>query len=167
MQDASMNRLILLSTSLLFGGLCWGQSLSPTVISSGGGYQQGARASLSYTIGEVATQTYRGERGILTQGFQQSSLVITSLADLLPELQLQLFPNPTANWLSVLLPEGGAGLSFRLVDGQGRILHELGNIVPGITARVDLTAYPIGTYFLRALTVDRTAVKTFRVVKTR
>ena len=167
MQDAHMNRLILLSASLLFGGLCWGQSLSPTVISSGGGYQQGARASLSYTIGEVATQTYRGERVILTQGFEQSGLIITSLADLLPELQLQLFPNPTASWLSVLLPEGGNGLSFLLVDGRGRILRELSSAAPGSTARVDLTAYPAGIYFLRALTTDRTAVKTFRLVKTR
>jgi hypothetical protein len=47
------------------------QSLSPTVISSSGGYFTGTSASLSWTLGEIATETFNNGSYILTQGFQQ------------------------------------------------------------------------------------------------
>jgi hypothetical protein len=49
----------------------WAQSLSPTVIASSGGYHEGANASLSWTLGELATETLDNGSNILTQGFQQ------------------------------------------------------------------------------------------------
>lgn len=47
------------------------QSLSPTVVSSSGGYFTGAGTSLSWTLGEIATETFGNGNNILTQGFQQ------------------------------------------------------------------------------------------------
>jgi len=47
------------------------QTLSPTVISSGGGYSTGSTVSLSWTLGELATETFINGSYILTQGFQQ------------------------------------------------------------------------------------------------
>jgi hypothetical protein len=49
----------------------WAQSLSPTVIASSGGYFEGTNASLSWTLGELATETLDNGSNILTQGFQQ------------------------------------------------------------------------------------------------
>ena len=47
------------------------QSVSPEVISSSGAYYENASASLSWTLGEVATETYSNGGVTLTQGFQQ------------------------------------------------------------------------------------------------
>lgn len=47
------------------------QSLSPEVIASLGEYYQNANNSISYTLGEIATETYSAGSNILTQGFQQ------------------------------------------------------------------------------------------------
>ncbi|MBC8488731.1 MAG: hypothetical protein H8D45_22130 [Bacteroidetes bacterium] len=47
------------------------QSLSPEVIASSGDYYENANASLSWTLGEIATETYSNASNILTQGFQQ------------------------------------------------------------------------------------------------
>ena len=48
-----------------------GQSLSPTVYSSAGGYYEGSTASLSVTISEPIIDTYTGTSAILNCGFQQ------------------------------------------------------------------------------------------------
>lgn len=47
------------------------QSVSPEVVSSAGDYYEGANASLSWTLGEISTETYDNGTNILTQGFQQ------------------------------------------------------------------------------------------------
>lgn len=59
---------------LLFSFVSWGlfaQTLSPTAISSAGGYSTGTSVSLSWTLGEIATETFSNGSYILTQGFQQ------------------------------------------------------------------------------------------------
>lgn len=47
------------------------QSVSPEVISSAGDYYENGNVSLSWTLGEIATETYTNGNVILTQGFQQ------------------------------------------------------------------------------------------------
>ncbi len=47
------------------------QSLSPTVIATAGDYSTGTGVSLSWTLGEIATETFNNGGYILTQGFQQ------------------------------------------------------------------------------------------------
>lgn len=47
------------------------QSVSPEVISSAGDYFEGANASLSWTLGEIATETFSNGSVTLNQGFQQ------------------------------------------------------------------------------------------------
>jgi len=47
------------------------QTLSPVVVASSGSYYEGTNASLSWTLGEIATETYSSGDVNLTQGFQQ------------------------------------------------------------------------------------------------
>ena len=60
---------------IIIGGLLsfavTAQSLSPEVIASSGDYYENANASLSWTLGEISTETYSAGGNILTQGFQQ------------------------------------------------------------------------------------------------
>jgi hypothetical protein len=65
-----MKAFVLILSMALY---CCGQSqsLSPTVIASSGGYSTGTDVSLSWTLGEIATETFSNGNYILTQGFQQ------------------------------------------------------------------------------------------------
>jgi hypothetical protein len=65
------------------------QSLSPVVLASSGGYFESGTVSLSWTLGEMATETFSGSNIILTQGFQQPvvGVVISINLDLLVNLE--------------------------------------------------------------------------------
>jgi len=54
------------------------QTLSPVVLASSGNYYENASVSLSWTLGEIATETYSSGNIILTQGFQQPTTVTLS-----------------------------------------------------------------------------------------
>lgn len=58
------------------------QSVSPEVISSAGDYYENSNGSLSWTLGEIATETYTAGNIILTQGFQQPITVAIAGIDL-------------------------------------------------------------------------------------
>ncbi|MBN2174991.1 MAG: hypothetical protein JW731_12730 [Bacteroidales bacterium] len=58
------------------------QSVSPQVVSSAGDFFEGTNVSLSWTLGEIATETLSNGNVILTQGFQQPFSVILAGIDL-------------------------------------------------------------------------------------
>ena len=66
-----MKKLNIITIALLLSLTVAAQSLSPEVIASSGDYYENANASLSWTLGEIATETYSYGNNILTQGFQQ------------------------------------------------------------------------------------------------
>lgn len=59
-----------------------GQTISPEVIASAGDYFENGNGSLSWTLGELATETYSNGNITLTQGFQQSYMINLSGIDL-------------------------------------------------------------------------------------
>ena len=77
-----MKTLIL--SSLLFAVtiLCYSQSIERDVVAGSGDYFEGTNVSLSWTLGEIATETYSDGNIILTQGFQQSYGIVIHGIDL-------------------------------------------------------------------------------------
>jgi len=66
-----MKKVIISLVTLLIPFIITAQSVSPEVISSSGDYYEGVNGSISWTLGEIATETYTAGNVILTQGFQQ------------------------------------------------------------------------------------------------
>jgi hypothetical protein len=66
-----MKTLKVILLSLIIPLISFAQSVGPEVIASAGDYYEGANVSLSWTLGELATETYSNGNIILTQGFQQ------------------------------------------------------------------------------------------------
>ncbi len=77
-----MKKVIISLVTILIPLLIAAQSVSPEVISSSGDYFEGPNASLSWTLGEIATETYTAGNIILTQGFQQPITVAIAGIDL-------------------------------------------------------------------------------------
>jgi hypothetical protein len=77
-----MKKVHVFLVTFLIPFLLAAQSVSPEVISSSGDYFEGPNASLSWTLGEIATETYTAGNVILTQGFQQPITVSIAGIDL-------------------------------------------------------------------------------------
>ena len=100
------------------------QMLTPTVISSTGGYSSNANGSLSYTVGEMTmVQTFSANGHILTQGFQQPNDNVTGLIDLTQDEfgSFVVYPNPAVDnmWFGFQLPEAGK-VQITLYDAIGQ-----------------------------------------------
>lgn len=83
-----MKKLLISLFATLSTGL-FAQTLNPTVITTAGGYTTGATVSLSWTLGELATETLSNSNLVLTQGFQQPDSV--SLPALLGSFWISFF----------------------------------------------------------------------------
>jgi len=66
-----MKHILTILLAVLIPVYILAQSVSPEVVSSAGDYYENANVSLSWTLGEIATETYTNGNIILTQGFQQ------------------------------------------------------------------------------------------------
>lgn len=93
-------------------------------------------------------------------------VVVSGLDEVLNQIEVTLFPNPTRGDVEVQL-SGLAGESVVavLVDGLGREVSrdDLGNLNGLHVERMDLTGYESGVYFLHLQVAN--AVKVIRVVK--
>lgn len=70
------------------------QSFTPDVIGSAGTFATSASGSMSWTIGEVMTETYSSAGNFFTQGFHQpdTSFVISVIENSQPNISV--YPNP-------------------------------------------------------------------------
>lgn len=161
-----MKRLLFFPTLILASLSLCSQTISPSVVASSGGYAQGEGVSLSWTLGEMVIETLQNENDglILTQGFHQTDIIVTSIYEAKSfDLLVNAFPNPVKDQLSVTVQDGAAeNIRFGLVDLQGTMLLE-GKLV-GSETQIDLATFRSGVYFL-TLTVKGEKVKTFRIVK--
>ena len=92
---------------LIFISLCFifniNYSISQTLISNNGGFNKNSSNCISWSFGEVAIKTLYNSDIIITQGFQQSKMVITSIGDsyTMASKHINLFPNPTNSTLNI------------------------------------------------------------------
>ena len=153
------------------------QSLSPTVISSTGGFSSNANGSLSYTVGEMTmVQTFSANGNILTQGFQQPNENVTGLIDMTKDEfgSFVVYPNPAVDnlWFGFELPESGK-VAVSLFDVIGQKVSDVynGNYTNGkIVQQTTVSTFAAGVYLLTMnFTSDkdgkvRTISKKFQVI---
>ncbi len=117
-----------LTSVLLLATVCYStaQSLSPSVIASGGMYASNGTQSLSYTVGELAVTTLTAGGHNLTQGFQQPDDKDVSVTSLQWEnLQVKLYPNPASETVNLWIKcdnNACAHLNVSIHDLLGREL---------------------------------------------
>jgi hypothetical protein len=133
------------------------QTLSPSVISAGGGYTTGGTGSLSYTIAEMTmVETFTKGSTILSQGFQQPELHTISNTDLeLAPCDIIMFPNPTSGQITLSYLSGASTQnSVKIYNLLGAvILSETYIAKDGLNnLTFGLSQYSGGTYFLELVT---------------
>ena len=168
-----MNRLLLLS--LFAGFLATGAAhaqqnatlVNQVVGSSGKTYSLNGW-QWSFTVGEAVTATLQGSTRTLTQGFHQPEIAAyVGTADLdLAAWQLRVFPNPTADLLTVRYrDESGRQLIATIYDLLGRVVAAEVPLDDPAGSTLNCAAFQPGVYLLHLREPIRGASATVRFVR--
>lgn len=135
------------------------------VVASAGGEGTSSEGSVVWTLGEVVIATHSGTGMILTQGFHQSNLEITTSVEEPHDLNIHVkaYPNPVQNRLTVEVDnKESLDLSLQLFDINGRLL--LKRQLYNSRQELNLEKYVPGQYILRIRT-ETALIKTFNILK--
>jgi hypothetical protein len=118
-------------------------------------------SELSWTLGETVTNTF-SQTSMLTQGFHQPDLLITSLSESPAALILDIYPNPTMDFLNLNLKNTTGIRSLELFAIDGQLVYSCRTL--NSFEKVDMSEYQSGTYLL-TVRDEHSAVNTFRIIK--
>lgn len=159
-----MKTLVILGF-LLATNCSYGQSLEQHLIGSAGNFSTTmSGSSLSWSLGEPVVQTTTGSTATLTQGFQQIILVnpLSHFPSPSTEVQLQVFPNPTAQYL-VIQKDNDLPMRAELINilGQSIAQYQLTDQ----TTHLEVAQLPAANYLLRVYQEDQQPIQTFKIQK--
>ncbi len=155
-----MKIIILLIIILLIGVTISAQE----VVSSGGETQSASGYEISWTIGEPVIETFTGGSNILSQGFHQSKLTVTSLTEILnPDIKLKVFPNPTNDFVLIQFNELIENSGYTLYNLTGKVLES--KLITSNETKLDLRNYASGQYILKLTKNSTKPVQTFKIIK--
>lgn len=169
------------------------QTTDHYIISSQGNETKGQTMSLSWTIGDLATETAGIDQALITQGFQQPTLFVKELDPASPHhpfmdeagklinalspeeiaealaskstITASVYPNPFSNDITVEVGNITQDYHLDIFDPQGNLISRCtsGN------AReiIHLTDLPAAQYILRISTLDALQSKVFQIVKSK
>jgi len=149
---------------LLFLILCSSVLVGQQVVATAGGTLSNASGSISYTIGEGVAQTFSKGEKVLTQGFQQTLLLVSD-EKVLRELNFSIivFPNPTNEVVTLRVEkESFTGLLYLLYDLSGRLLAK--KEIENSDTTIPFQSMQAGSYLLEVLD-GKLGLKTFKIIK--
>lgn len=141
------------------------QSITPEVIASAGDHYDNGTVQLSWTLGEVMIDTYDNGTNILTQGFHQTELAVTSVEENLADIRVNLYPNPTSEFLNVALGNNRKDIHLQLFDMNGKLIHK--DVINAYETKYVLPMQSVATgkYLVQMQSEDGTMNTTHQVVK--
>lgn len=155
-----MTRIIIFLAILLSSIMLQAQE----VISAGGETINNSAYEISYTIGEPVIETITDGDNVLTQGMHQSKLTVTSISELLnPEMQVEVFPNPTQDFVIIRFDRLFDNLNYSIFDITGKRIDN--SIISLSETTLDFTNYIQGTYILKLQHENKEAIQTFKIIK--
>jgi hypothetical protein len=133
-------------------------------VSTTGGEATGPNGTVSYSVGQVVYTSATGANGTVSAGVQQAFEVsiVTSAGTFAEQLELTVFPNPTAKTLTLSRTDVTSGeLTYQLIDNSGTLLNE-GSVTTETS--LDMESFPKASYFLKVLNGAQVE-KTFQIIK--
>ena len=130
--------------------LCFSQVnyiTSPEVVGSSGGSFSNPNYNLSFTIGEISTKTLQASNVILTQGFHQDYINISTLSENMFTNNVKVYPNPTNDQLYVSF-DNYESANIKLTDFAGKVVLKKQNYFINHERYIDLSFLPPGLYLL-------------------
>lgn len=132
------------------------------ITASAGDFFANDNQSISFSLGEIVTETFTESNMILTQGFQQSNLTITSVDPAISSENISLFPNPVINSMKLNITGEIANMEFKLHNMEGKLL--IRKEISDRVTYINFEDYPSGGYLLNIIQ-NNTLVKSFHISK--
>lgn len=156
--------ILLLLCLLVSTGVVRAQALQPKVIASTGTQVVSSNLQLAYTVGEMAVTTAAASSVILTQGFHQSYKNAVGVSFIQNPIDVQLYPNPTTNYVRLLVNGYTQPFTIRLYHLSGKLLlkqiyHPLNPL------DINLSEYSAGIYFLQLTDTNGQSQGVYRIEK--
>jgi hypothetical protein len=147
---------------LFFHAWSFAQEAVPTT----GGEALGAGGTVSYTIGQVAYNTYSSASNSEAQGVQQPyeiSVVTSIYEQVVVGIECNVFPNPSTRFLQLQI-EGDnlEEVTYQLYDVSGKLL-EINQVDARLTT-INMEKYVSATYLLYVRKENQT-MQTFKIIK--
>ena len=146
--------------------LCTGSVQAQEVVTGCGDFYSNASNSVSFTLGEPVSETYKGTNNILTQGLNQPLLTVGAIHES-PGMNytISAFPNPASQFIKIKIEKGkvkGMNLAYQLMDMNGKILQQ--KKLEVIETEISVKNLPPAAYFLKVVINDN-EIKTFTLIK--
>jgi hypothetical protein len=140
---------------------------SQEVVASDGDFNQSPQGSLSWTLGEMITETVANGSGTFTQGFQQNYEQIMGIATLPALANPEVYPNPFSQEVFISLEDANDWIQIAVHDVSGRILFDAPLYFSAGLAvqKINLSEFLPGTYFLRIEAREQSESLTFPIIK--
>lgn len=162
-----MNKKILLLATLCAFAILTAQAQSAIVPT--GGTASGNGGTVTYTVGQIATQTNSDGTTSISEGVQQPYEISVVGVDNYPNITLNavLYPNPTQGNLQLVMNNGQFAMNngkwqIKMFDTNGKYL--LSKKIDSETTEFDISSYAPGTYYVNVYR-ETEMMKTFKVVK--
>ena len=157
------------------------QSFEQFTFNSQGDYYEGEEMSISWTIGDLVTESVTLDRSMLTQGFHQPILLRGNSpqfaiqedllnedfnersSDLESELLVSVYPNPTDGVFNVSVQGGNELFFVEILDVTGKKVLSKSSTTS--ISEIDLSSFDAGIYYLQILEKDQTIQFTSKVIK--
>jgi len=131
-----------------------------------GGTAKGSGGTVTYTVGQIAYQTFGGSGGTVMQGVQQPWEVSTPVAVENTEdisLLMNVFPNPTKGAFKLVVGTlENRNLKFRLYDMNGILLKD--ERINAEETEINIQNHASTIFFLKVIS-NAQEIKVFKIVK--
>lgn len=160
-----MKKISLLLISAIFCIAIEGQELSPQVLSPGGEFFSVGNHSVSWTLGELAIETFEQSEVILQQGFQFHETSETNSIDNSISTNYSFYPNPVLDKLKIKF---GNSSTF---SGELHIYDLVGNLMvkqqiyQAVEATVNLENFPPSAYLIQLFDAKYNSIKNEVIIK--
>lgn len=157
-----MKKLTLFIMAFAFALTGFSQSVERSLVSSGGGSYQAGDYQADVSVGEPVIASFVNGSYILTQGYQQNILIVTDV-EVLAELEFEMFPNPSSDYIQLTCPDvTNQSLKLEVYNLQGQLVC-LKEISDG-NSQIDVSQWKNGTYMLR-ISEDNKVIQTSKIIK--
>lgn len=162
------NKIYLLIFCVAFCYSGYAQTLSPDIITSNGGTSLYEDMVIDWTLGEIVTETFKNADRIITQGFQQPVLKITSSVafEKSPSVVVNVYPNPVNEKLTIAFEsKDDSKIIMNVADLFGKkLMMSVSNSQAG-NNELDFSAFHAGVYLLTISKPTGEIINTFRITK--
>lgn len=145
---------------------CPAQCIEPSALVSSGGFGEGKGGSLSWTVGQLVSETRMHEGGVVTEGVQQPLFNIFLIRETPTPLSMLLFPNPVHENLLVTLRGAEDDIILILYDILGTPISR--HMLPqgDSMLRIPVAQLAEGMYLLAALSPEGKRLEVYKFIKT-